>query len=194
MCGSNCTFLPKIHPVFTICDISSFIILIQLQKNISPFSLPDHLSLHIVTSKCWFLSLRVTLERHGVRSLFLGWAVFSSLETFLVLFLFWGFPHRVPYPIYLSLNFCRAVTPFPIPRWVMCTSCCLCLHFGLMSCFVLNITVLSALLFQLSQLLLPDVFQFFYGFHHGVTAFFCFVFRFWSVSVSNVFCHFFLSQ
>lgn len=189
VCGLNGTFLPEIHLVFAICDVSPLVILTQFQKNISPFSLLDHL-FQIVTGKCWFLSLRVKLESHSVYSLFLGWAVFSSLETFLILFLFWRFPHRVPHPVYLSLTYCRAVTPFLISKCVICTSdCFLCLHFWFDVLLSLNITAFFALLFQLSRLLLLDVFQFVYSFHHGITAFFGGGRVSWSVPVSIVFRH-----
>lgn len=54
MCGLNYTFFPEVHLVFTLCAVSPLVILIQFQKDISPFmsACLDNLSLTTLTSKC----------------------------------------------------------------------------------------------------------------------------------------------
>lgn len=122
-----------------------------------------------------FFSLRIKLERHSACSLVLGWAVFSSWETFLVLLLPWCFPF-----ISLSLSF-EGCFPFSILQISYLCIYFLCLHVWFhVSCYPRHHCFLCSVV-SVIPTTTSRIFQFFCSFHHGITAFFvCFFWCFLS--------------
>ena len=157
---------------FSSQDVSPFVILISKEPLSLHFSLPDSLSFKNITGKCLFLSLRVKLGRHSVCTLVLGWTVFSSLETFLVLFLSRCFPHHIPHPIHHCLLFFGLQPQFPFSKSVIYTSLLfLCLRFWLDVFFYPQHHCFLCSVVSVMQTATSRCFQLFYS--HGITAICC---------------------